>query len=238
MSRKPRAEFTRPTQVTLAAVLQVRDDVLQVLLWQRARDPFQDAWALPGGVLAADSLRLSPALQRKLAPDYDERYEAFGDGEGPVATDYSLVTIIVGLQRALVAQLMSDGVASRLLDSEGKVDVLASGRPGDAFRLSELYGRLTKEIWSELATGGETPVARRELQRDHASHLAAMLLRPASAGRADSKSIVRAQAQALLARINAAGKRANLSADARAHLADTAETLTQALAARLQRAGV
>jgi len=65
-----------------------------------------------------------------------------------------------------------------------------------------------------------------------------MLLRPAGSSRADAKSLARAEAQNLVARINAAVKRPGLSAEARAHLAESAETLTQALAARLQRAGV
>ena len=38
--------------MTLAVVLQVRACVLQPLLWQRAKDPFAGAWALPGGYLA------------------------------------------------------------------------------------------------------------------------------------------------------------------------------------------
>jgi len=50
--------------------------------------------------------------------------------------------------------------------------------------------------------------------------------------------LLRLQAQQLLTRINAAGKRGGLSDEARAHLADSADTLTQALQARLQRAGV
>jgi ADP-ribose pyrophosphatase YjhB (NUDIX family) len=38
-----------PAHVSLAVVLQVRDGVLQVLLWQRARAPFKNRWSLPGG---------------------------------------------------------------------------------------------------------------------------------------------------------------------------------------------
>ena len=191
---------------------------------------------LMGSVFAADSLHISPTLQRKLAPDYSERLEAaFGGG---VATDFSPVAVMVNLQRAVLAQLMSDGVASRLLDSEGKADFSTGGKATEGFRLSELYSRLTKEIWSELGGAGDIGVARRELQRDHAGRLAATLLRPAGVGRADSKSLVRADAIALLARINAANKRSGLNAETRAHLADSAETLSQALAARLQRAGV
>ena len=193
---------------------------------------------LARGVLSADSLRLSPALQRKLAPDFNERGEALSSGEGSVATDYSIVGTVIDMQRALLAQLMSDGVASRLLDSEGKVERAANGTSADFFRLSELYGRLAREIWSEVGTKSDIPIARRELQRDHAGRLAAMLLRPAGSSRADTKSVVRAEAQSLVARIHAAVKRPGLSAEARAHLAESAETLTQALAARLQRAGV
>jgi 8-oxo-dGTP diphosphatase len=46
-----RAERAAPTHVTLAVVLQVRGDALCVLLWQRARPPFEGAWSLPGGYL-------------------------------------------------------------------------------------------------------------------------------------------------------------------------------------------
>jgi 8-oxo-dGTP diphosphatase len=40
-----------PTHVTLAVVLQVREGELCVLLWQRARAPFEGQWSLPGGYL-------------------------------------------------------------------------------------------------------------------------------------------------------------------------------------------
>jgi hypothetical protein len=192
---------------------------------------------LASGVLAADSFRLSPATQRRLAPDFNERIEALSGGDGPVSTDFSITEQVLGMQRALLAQLMSDGVAVRLLDSEGKFEPTAGGR-SDVFRLSELYMRLTREVWSELGASGDIAAPRRELQREHVNRLSSMLLRPTAASRADTRSLVRAEAQALLARINAAGKRAGLSAESKAHLADSADTLTQALQARLQRVGV
>ena len=189
---------------------------------------------LARGVLAADAFVLSPALQRKLAPDYADRTAAVLDAGDPGATDYSITGVILGMQRALLAQLMSDGVATRLLDSEGKVDA----RNASAFRLSELYTRLTREVWSELGKGGDIAAARRELQREHVNRLSTMLLRPTASSRADARSLLRVEAQGLLARINGASRRAGLSAEARAHLADSADSLTQALQARLQRAGV
>lgn len=56
----------------LAVVLQVRDERLQVLLWQRAREPFLGAWALPGGDLGADET-LEESIRRHLAAKVDVR---------------------------------------------------------------------------------------------------------------------------------------------------------------------
>ena len=56
----------------LAVVLQVRDDELQVLLWQRAREPFLGRWALPGGRLGATET-LERSIRRHLAAKVDVR---------------------------------------------------------------------------------------------------------------------------------------------------------------------
>ncbi len=40
-----------PRHEALAVVLQVQAGELKVLLWERAREPFLGAWALPGGFL-------------------------------------------------------------------------------------------------------------------------------------------------------------------------------------------
>jgi hypothetical protein len=191
---------------------------------------------LARAVFAADSFVLSPALQRKLAPDYGNLGEAFATSGG-AGLDYSLAGNVLGLQRALLAQLMSDGVASRLLDSEGKFDKATVAR-GEVFRLTELHSRLTREIWSELASPGDIGALRRELQREHANRLAALLLRPVSFGRADARGVLRVQAQELRKRLVVAQARPGLSAEARAHLADASETLGLSLEAKLQRAGV
>jgi len=53
-------------------VLQVRDGVLCVLLWQRGRPPHQGKWALPGGALRVDE-DLGPSIRRQLAAKVDVR---------------------------------------------------------------------------------------------------------------------------------------------------------------------
>jgi len=56
----------------LAAVLQIRDETLQVLLWQRAQQPDSGRWALPGGALG-DTEDVQTSVLRQLADKVDVR---------------------------------------------------------------------------------------------------------------------------------------------------------------------
>lgn len=74
MRRKPEAKSSTGAAAheTLAVVLQVRDEGLQVLLWERAREPEAGAWALPGGALGARET-LEASIRRHLAVKVDVR---------------------------------------------------------------------------------------------------------------------------------------------------------------------
>ena len=61
-----------PAHVVLAVIFQVRAGRLQVLLWQRAREPFAGLWALPGGYLAPGET-LEASIRRHLAAKVDVR---------------------------------------------------------------------------------------------------------------------------------------------------------------------
>ena len=100
-----------PTHVTLAVVLQVRDGRLSVLLWQRARDPFEGAWSLPGGYLdpgvdLEQSIRAHLARKVEVAElSWLEQLVTLGDparhpGEWQLATAY-LGLVPLGLDPAL-----------------------------------------------------------------------------------------------------------------------------------------
>ena len=100
-----------PTHVTLAVVLQVREGRLSVLLWQRARDPFEGAWSLPGGYLDP-GVDLEQSIRTHLARKVDvaelswlEQLVTLGDparhpGEWQLATAY-LGLVPLGLDPAL-----------------------------------------------------------------------------------------------------------------------------------------
>jgi hypothetical protein len=180
-------------------------------------------------VLGADGLSLSPALQRRLAPDYLDR------AEGAVPTDFSVQQRLLLLQRALLNFLLSDVIATRILDSVPKFD-----DPKQAFALGEIYGRLAEDVWRELDNRAVVSSARRDLQRDHVNRLSLAVVRPTGTGRADVRGHLREQARALLARLDAALKtrattKDGFDAETRAHLADSADTLRQALAATIVR---
>ena len=50
----------------------MREGLLQVLLWERGRDPFRGAWALPGGLLEPGET-LEASIRRHLATKVDVR---------------------------------------------------------------------------------------------------------------------------------------------------------------------
>jgi len=91
-----------PAHVALATVFQVRGGSLCVLLWERAREPFSGAWALPGGTLVAGE-SLETSIQRHLAAKVDVRevshLEQLGTWSEPARHPdrWELATAYVGL---------------------------------------------------------------------------------------------------------------------------------------------
>jgi ADP-ribose pyrophosphatase YjhB (NUDIX family) len=100
-----------PTHVTLAVVLQVREGRLCVLLWQRACEPFEGAWSLPGGYLEPGHT-LEQSIRSHLARKVDvaelswlEQLETLSEperhpGEWQLATAY-LGLVPLGLDPVL-----------------------------------------------------------------------------------------------------------------------------------------
>jgi ADP-ribose pyrophosphatase YjhB (NUDIX family) len=91
-----------PAHVTLAVVFQVRAGKLQVLLWQRAKDPFAGAWSLPGGYLERGET-LEGSIRKHLAAKVDVRelshLEQLETRSGPDRhpSEWQLATAYLGL---------------------------------------------------------------------------------------------------------------------------------------------
>jgi hypothetical protein len=95
-------QLSSPTHVTLAVVLQVREGALQVLLWQRAKEPFAGAWSLPGGYLP-EAQTLAASIRGQLAAKVDvrelawlEQLETLSD-PGRHPAEWQLATAYLGL---------------------------------------------------------------------------------------------------------------------------------------------
>lgn len=185
------------------------------------------------GVLAVESFRFTPEFMSRLTfnrLDFSDTLFRSGRYER-VDPEYSLAHQVLSLQRTVLDQLLSDAVAARLLESELKL-----GGGERAFRLSDLYVAVQAAVWSELDGAKEVSPLRRNLQREHLRRIATHLTKPVAAAPADVRPLQREQARRLAAKIKGVLARGKLSTETRAHLAESMETLEQALKAPLQRA--
>jgi hypothetical protein len=171
-----------------------------------------------------DSFRFRPEFLTRIGIDHFDR---------PRNPDVSIASAVLKVQGAVLDQLMADSVAARILDSQEKV-----ADPAKAMRLSEVYDTLQGAIWAELKTGQDIPLMRRNLQRDHLQRVATALVKPSAATPADARALQRENATQLAQQIRAALAKPGMSKEARAHLGESLNTLTEALKAPLQRAGV
>lgn len=205
------------------------------------RDPFTPVPAakqraalklIADGLLSVDSFRLRPEFVRRLTVDQFDRFRDDA-GSSAITPDIVLTTRMLGVQRAMLDQLMSDGVATRIAEGEFR-----QTKDNQSFRLSELYDALQDAIWSELKTGRDIGSFRRNLQREYLRRIASTLLRPSQSVQADARALQRENAKQLLAQIKVAKPKSTYSKEARAHLAECENTLEEALKAPLLRPGV
>jgi Met-zincin/Domain of unknown function (DUF5117)/Domain of unknown function (DUF5118) len=205
------------------------------------RDPFTPVPAvkqraalklIADGLLSVDSFRLRPEFVRRLTVDQFDRFRDDA-GSSAITPDIVLTTRMLGVQKAMLDQLMSDGVATRIAEGEFR-----QTKDNQSFRLSELYDALQDAIWSELKSGRDIGSFRRNLQREYLRRIASTLLRSSQTVQADSRALQRENARQLLAQIKVAKPRSTYSKEARAHLAECENTLEEALKAPLLRPGV
>ena len=176
-------------------------------------------------VLAANAFAFKPEFLARLPQDGLER------GYNP-PQPVALNQMVFELQKQALDRLLADPVAQRVLEAPAQMSP-----PQQALSLSELHTQVRQALWSELDTGRDIALQRRNLQREHVRKLAQMLLRPTTGAPADIRAVARTQAQALIQRIKPATTARALSDDARAHLNESIATLQEALNAPLQRAG-
>ncbi|MBS0321339.1 MAG: zinc-dependent metalloprotease [Proteobacteria bacterium] len=181
-------------------------------------------------LFSASNFSFPPQFMRQLSTDWLKIADPFDTGYGAPGFDYSLPTQVLVVQRAVLDQLLGAATAQRILDNQDRV-----GKDAKALQLSELYGSLHAAIFSELKTGKDIPLLRRNLQREYVVRLGTTLLKPAATMPADARAVARADAKSLRDEIATARARGTYSAEARAHLAESQQALDEALKAPLVR---
>ncbi len=185
------------------------------------------------GMFSVDSFNFKPEFLASLPHSRLDYFDQLVRGQVTNQPMVSVPTTILGMQRTVLDQVMSDTVAQRIVDSQ---NISRDGK--NAFRLSELYDTLQASIWSELKSGREVTPMRRNLQREHLRRVAGVLVRPSPTQPADARSLMRLNAQQLAAELRAAQAKPAYSRETRAHLSESLNTLDEALKAQIQRAGV
>ncbi len=183
-------------------------------------------------VLSADSFNFPPAFLRRMTVSTFDIDDARELGRPTPPLDLSIDQQVLGLQRGVLDTLMSASIAQRLLNNAAKVD-----DPKDALGLPELYTTLHGAVWSELKSGKDITLFRRNLQREYATRVADALVRPTGSMPADARALLRVDAARLRSELAAASTR-HMSAEAKAHVAEMAALLDEAQKAPLVRQAV
>ncbi len=183
-------------------------------------------------VLSADSFNFPPAFLRKMTVSTFDIDDAEELGRAVPPLDVPIDQQVLGLQRGVLDTLLSPSIAQRLLNNATKVD-----DPKQALRLPELYATLHNAVWSELKTGRDISLIRRNLQREYATRVANALVRPTGSMPADARALLRVDALRLRGEL-AAVSTAHLSLEAKAHVAEMTALLDEAQKAPLVRQAV
>jgi hypothetical protein len=171
-----------------------------------------------------DSFRFKPDLLARLAQDPMDR-------DSP-RQDLSVPAMVLGLQKAVLDPILSAATAQRLAESP-----LRDLAGKNSLTLAAVYTRLQSDIWSEVATGQQPDLLRRNLQREHLRRSMDSLLRPAANLPADVRSVQRLLLSQLADRLEQRLKSGGLPLETQAHYKDALGSIKAALSAHLQRNG-
>jgi hypothetical protein len=186
------------------------------------------------GLLRSDSFKVSPNFMRKLVSDRLERDALYMSNPQaiPATVELALPDRVLAVQRDVLNRLMSPVVARRVIENSVHLG------DGDVFTLSELYRKVQVSVWDEARRGVESDALRRNLQREHLRRMTAAVLGSSAGYPADARALLRRDARELRDWLAAAATKPRLSAETRAHYAEAAESLTEALKAPMVRSGV
>lgn len=171
--------------------------------------------------LKADAFALPPDMVGKLQDDKIWSWEnnLFEPGR---RFDFPITDWVAALQTGVLFNVMNPFLQARVVDQQYT--------SADAFKLSELYGTLTKSVWTaNMTPKGKTAVWDRNLQRTYTDMLIQQVVTPYPVTPEDAVSLSRLN----LTRIRGAAQSAlatkGLDDETNAHLMETVARIDRAL---------
>lgn len=179
-------------------------------------------------VFAEDAFQFSPNLLNQLAPS---RWSDWGNPDRGDSLEYPIGNRILGLQRAVLREILDPTRLTRLRDLELKTTDLSLTMP-------EVFEGLQNSIWTEvLQPEGTVEISgvRRSLQREHLNLLGAMILRKIAVPE-DAQTLAWYQLKQLNAAIETIldKHRKKMDAYTVAHLEVTRDRILKAIDAQFQ----
>jgi hypothetical protein len=165
-------------------------------------------------IFAPDAFDFPPELLNRLAV---ERMDDFYGSVWQSRLDYPVHSVVNAIQTTPLASLYNVNVLTRLSDNE--VRFAANEQP---FTMAEMFQSVRDAVWSEIPKAQNINSYRRELQRDHFTILAQMILKPAQGTPSDAISLARADVSLLKKQIDAAAKSKKTDGYTKAHLEEIA----------------
>jgi hypothetical protein len=180
--------------------------------------------------LSYDAFAMSPALLNRMVADRWSHWGLAGAFTPGNRIDYALNDRVNVIQRTLVGALLNPALLSRLREGES--------RSADAFRMSDLFDRLTRGIWGDVASGPaalktlEGPGTRRDLQRFYVDRLASAVVNGMPGAPDDVRALARLQLTRIDGKITQAMAGKTVLGDyTRAHFLETRARIKRALEA-------
>jgi hypothetical protein len=176
--------------------------------------------------LKSENWALPPDLLDKMQDDKMWSWEnnLFAPGR---RFDFPLTTWVEALQTGVLYNLMNPYLQARVVETEYKVT--------DPFKLADLYGTLTRSIW----TGNATPTGRtagwdRNLQRAYTDMLIQQVVQPVSVTPQDAVALSRLNLTRIRSAAQSSLSRQGLDDVTNAHLMETIARIDRALDASRQ----
>ena len=175
---------------------------------------------------APDAIDLPQDVYQKMGAD---RWSHWGNSNtygGRV--DYPLHQTLVGIQSALLEQLLAPVRLQRVRDTEVKFGA------ENTLTIPELMSQITESVWKEVwdGAGDNIPGNRRDLQRAYLQEMTELLIDAPEEMPSDARSVARYELSRLSKKLSAAA-RGNVGAYTKAHLEESKAMIEKALDASI-----